>query len=223
MPLGDKKNAKLLLDVERAKQLLEKAGFPNGEGFPAIRLLINRNDTQQRVARVVAKMWKQNLNLDTIIDVKDASELETARVAGEYDLVRRGVVLPTLDESVGMAAIFGVGKKAETLTPVLPKEPEKPGVEAAKQLPLPVKPNDKAPSGLTPGDGHTEPAPAQNIIVTEDTAVFELNAIPLYFPMSFSLVKPYVKGFEINGLDAPLLRDISIDSSWQPKAPRGES
>jgi hypothetical protein len=31
------------------------------------------------------------------------------------------------------------------------------------------------------------------------------------------LVKPYVRGFEINGLDAAMLNNLSIDSNWQPK------
>ena len=55
------------------------------------------------------------------------------------------------------------------------------------------------------------------VLLTEDDAIYELNAIPLYFPTSYSLVKPYVKGFEMNGLDAPSLKDVSIDSGWQPK------
>ena len=212
-----------MLDVDKAKRLIEKAGFPNGQGFPVIRLLVNRNDTQQRVARVVAKMWKQNLNLDTVIEVKDASDLENARMSGEYDLVRRGVVLPTLDESVGMAAIFGVEKKAELLSAALPNEPPKADAQIAKPLSVPQNQIDKAPSGLATADRQAELAPVQNAIVTEDSAVFELNSIPLYFPMSFSLVKPYVKGFEINGLDAPQIKDISIDSNWQPKTAHGES
>jgi oligopeptide transport system substrate-binding protein len=82
---------KFALDSERAKQLLERAGFPKGEGFPKIHLLINRNDTQQRVARLVARMWKQNLNLDTEIDVKEPAELEAFRAAGQFDLIRRGI------------------------------------------------------------------------------------------------------------------------------------
>jgi hypothetical protein len=56
--------------------------------------------------------------------------------------------------------------------------------------------------------------------MAEEDAMYEMNAIPLYFPMSYSLVKPYVKGFEMNALDAPSLREMSIDASWQPDARR---
>jgi len=166
-------------------------------------------------------MWKQNLNLDTEIIVKDLSEMEATRTLGEYDLVRRGIVLPTVDESVGMAAIFGIVRKPETRSPVSPKEPEMadaPTVEGVKQKPL-----EKSNSDLPAADEHSKLVPVAASIISEDDAVFELNAIPLYFPMSYSLVKPYVRGFEINGLDAPTLKDISIDSNWQPKTVRGES
>lgn len=205
LPLGDKKNAKLLLNVDRAKKLVEDAGYLNGAGFPKIRLLINRNDTQQRVARAVAKMWKQNLNLDTEIIVKELSEIETVRASGEYDLVRRGVVLPTADEMTCMSAIFDVAEKVEPLT--VSKESEKSDAQTNKQMSQKISPS---------ADAHTALNADKNVIVTEEQAVFELTAIPLYFPMSYGLVKPYVKGFEINGLDAVSLRDVSIDGSWKP-------
>src|SRR5215204_2947762 len=35
-------------DANRARELLAEAGYPNGDGFPVVRLLINRND-QQRI------------------------------------------------------------------------------------------------------------------------------------------------------------------------------
>lgn len=219
LPLGDKKISKISLDIDRAKQLLENAGYPNGENFPKIRLLVNRNDTQQRVARSVAKMWKQNLNLDTETIVKDAMELEVAKNSGEYDLVRRGIVLPTIDEVVSLEAIFGRGRISAMIPmSILPKENGK--IDALTPTPLPVMLRSAESS---PPDNHlsTEVDKSENtttVTFTEQDAIYELNAIPLYFPTSYSLVKPYVNGFEINGLDAPLMKDISIDSEWQPNA-----
>lgn len=219
LPLGDKKISKISLDIDRAKQLLENAGYPNGENFPKIRLLVNRNDTQQRVARSVAKMWKQNLNLDTETIVKDTMELEVAKNSGEYDLVRRGIVLPTIDEVVSLEAIFGRGRISAMIPmSILPKENGK--IDALTPTPLPVMLRSAESS---PPDNHlsTEVDKSENtttVTFTEQDAIYELNAIPLYFPTSYSLVKPYVNGFEINGLDAPLMKDISIDSEWQPNA-----
>ncbi|MFN6962795.1 MAG: hypothetical protein ACK4S4_03410 [Pyrinomonadaceae bacterium] len=53
-------------------------------------------------------------------------------------------------------------------------------------------------------------------IVDEEEALYEMRAIPLYFPTSYSLVKPYVDGFDINALDSPLLKRVSIDAAWRP-------
>jgi hypothetical protein len=67
------------------------------------------------------------------------------------------------------------------------------------------------------------PVTAGETITTEEKAIWELPAIPLYFPTSYSLVKPYVRGFEINVLDALSLKDVRIDNNWQPKKAKGES
>lgn len=226
LPLGDKKHSKLTLDVERAKQLLELAGYPNGESFPKIRLVINRNDIQQRVARSVARMWKQSLNLETEIIVKDSVEMESVRVAGAYDLIRRGVVLPTADESVSLAAIFGIRKVLEmpaAASPALPTSIDA-GTPVALPLSTPSPDEENGPSDETvlPADPIAALGPLPIGAFTEQDAIFELSAIPLYFPTSYSLVKPYVIGFDINGLDAPTLKDISIDSGWRPKPAKAE-
>ncbi len=63
----------------------------------------------------------------------------------------------------------------------------------------------------------------ENNILTETEALFEFPAIPLYFPTSYSLVKPYILGFETNNLDAPSLKNVRIDNNWQPKKSKSES
>ncbi len=204
LPFSTGSQTKLAQDRQQALDLLDDAGFPEGEEFPTIRLVVNRNDTQQRVARSVARMWKQNLNLETEIIVKDQQELEEANVSGDYDLIRRGVVLPTADEATGMTALFGDRQT----------EP-KPG----------VIPPDAVNTGIANTNTATETPESTGVpeTLTEEIAIFELEGIPLYFPTSYSLVKPYIIGFDMNVLDAPLLRNVRIDNSWQPKQPRAES
>jgi hypothetical protein len=45
--------------------------------------------------------------------------------------------------------------------------------------------------------------------------------MPIYFASSYALVKPYVRGFEANLLDAPSLKHVRIDTSWQQPVPAG--
>lgn len=207
-PLSGKKDGTLSLDVAKAKDLLNKAGFQNGENFPVIRLVVNRNDTQQRVARSVARMWKQNLGIETQIIVIESSEIEATKLTGEYDLIRRGVVLPVADELVSLTSVFGSAERVERQV-VRPAESEISVSEEDKQRRGPSDEEDSA-------DDTKENDASDPTILTEADVLFELNAIPLYFPTSYSLVKPYVRGFDSNALDAPLLQNVSIDTLWQP-------
>jgi len=220
LSLNENNAAEVAFDVEHAREQLAAAGFPNGEAFPKIRLVINRNDLQQRVARAIARMWKQNLNVETEIIVKEFAEIDAARRSGDFDLVRRGVVLPTADEWISLSAIFDLNR---TLPDAVTAET---GDEAA---PL-NNPTQPAPAGKGPMDDGSIPESSESKIAavssparfTEQAAIFEMRAIPLYFPKSYALVKPYVNGFEMNALDAMSVKDVSIDNAWQPKTVRGQ-
>ncbi len=220
LPFSNEKT-KLVQDSNRAKSLLAETGFADGKNFPTIKLLVNRNNMQQRIARSVAKMWKQNLNIETEIIVKDSTEITSAWASEDYALVRRGAVIPTTNESANMSAIFlpedkvipdaTDNKSTETSEVLLPNgnsntvvsvEPsEQPKIEDDADTMPSENPNTK-----TAADGET--------ILTEAQAIIELHAIPLYFPTSYSLVKPYIQGFDINVLDAPSLKNVKIDNSY---------
>lgn len=203
LPFETRPDGELLQDRDKARELLEEAGFPDGLHFPIIRLVINRNETQQRVAKLVAQMWKQNLNLDTEIIVKDLSELNAARQSGDFDLIRRGVVFPAPDSAAAFSSIFGSSQAVDDAPVVVIGNPE---LRSANPL-LP----DATP---TPAAEAPEKRPQQ---ITQERALYEMKAIPLYFPASYALVKPYVSGFDMNSIDAPLLSQVAIDNDWQLK------
>lgn len=207
---------RIVQDFERAKTLLAEAGFADGENFPVVRLLINRNDLQKRIARSVAKMWEKHLNIKTEIIIREGAEFETAVKNGEFDLVRRGAVLPTTNETANMMAMF---PNDETL----PEETNENTDPTAANTEAPVSINKTPESNVETKNekpaAASEPATSakdENAILTEEQALAELPAIPLYFPTSYSLVKSYVQGFEMNPLDAPSLKTVRIDNNWQP-------
>jgi oligopeptide transport system substrate-binding protein len=210
LPLGAKPVKELVQDIDRARDLLAGAGYPDGKGFPVVRLVINRNEAQQRIAKAVAAMWKQNLGIDTEIITKELSELASIKQTGDFDLMRRGVVFPSSDASSNLAAIFDLPEfkvelgSSEFQSPSNSNTPARPVEKQSSKQEL----TDKLPG---------QPIP------TEAEALYDLKAIPLYFPASYSLVKPYVQGFEPNGLDVMSLKDVRIDNNWQPKRPSNES
>jgi len=179
-------------EYERAKRLLAEAGYPDGVGFPRITLLINRNEPQRLVAQSIAAMWRSVLNVETDIVIKNWEEYEAAIRAGDYDLVRRGLVMQTTDELTNIRMLF----------------PEGP------------QPGQPAESGGQPTSTNQQEAKQNNLTVspsieTEAQALRDLSAMPIYFASSYSLVKPYVSGFDANVLDAPSLKSVRINTDWK--------
>lgn len=220
---------KLEHDIEKAKNLLAEAGYPASEKFPVVRLLINRNDLQRRIARSVARMWEKNLNVKTEIIIKEGEEFETAAKNGDYDLIRRGIVLPTTNETTNMLALFssGEGKTEQTEGE---NEQNSTETETEKQTSAykPAEANSNTAAKDKTAETELDELNVQSEsgerpILTEEQAFAELPAIPLYFPTSYSLVKPYVLGFETNVLDAPSLKSVKIDNNWQPTSQDAKS
>ena len=177
-------------DVAKARTLLSESGFPDGAGFPLVRLLINRNDQQRIVAQAIAAMWRSVLGIETEIVMKNWDEYEAAVKVGDYDVVRRGMVMQTTDESTNLRMLF----ERETVLPV----------------------NNSATTALKQGEIAKAEAP---IVTTESEALKELRAVPIYFASSFALVKPYVNGFSGNVLDAPSLKRTRINTGWAERQP----
>jgi len=169
-------------DVNKARELLAEAGYPNGDGFPVIRLLINRNEQQRIVAQSIAAMWRSTLNIETQIVIRNWDEYEAAIRAGDYDIVRRGAVMQSTSELVNLRMLF-----------------------ERDQHPLP------AASPLA----QASPSPQSVVPVeTEEQALKDLKAVPIYFASSYSLVKPYVSGFDSNVLDVPSLKKTRMNTNW---------
>jgi oligopeptide transport system substrate-binding protein len=181
---------------------LSEAGYPNGENFPKINLLINRNEQQRIVAQAIASMWKKGLGVETSIVAKSWDEYESAMRAGEFDIVRRGVVLPTADEIVSMSLMFDPGETVEK-----PLQPAAIDGLTEKGPPRPENPVEALPFRKEP---QSTPPP-----LTEAEAIANFHAIPVFFASSYTLVKPYVRGFDANLFDAPSLKSVKIDTKWQ--------
>jgi ABC-type oligopeptide transport system substrate-binding subunit len=187
-------------EYERARELLAEAGFGGGKDFPKIRLLINRNEQQRVVAQSIAAMWRNVLNIETEIVIKNWDDYEAAIRGNDYDVVRRGIVMQTTDELTNMRLLFEGGGQ----------EPVGTGRSESVR-------DSEAPGGKSPL-AREQPLQTSPPIETEAQALKSLTAMPIYFASSYSLVKPYISGFDSNVLDAPSLKTIRINTDWkQPK------
>lgn len=182
-------------DINKARDLLAEAGYANGENFPVLKLLINRNERQRIVAQSIATMWRTALNIETEIVIKAWDEYEAAIKVGDYDVVRRGLVMQTTSETTNIAMLFR---------------------RDAQPAAAPPSTNGVTTGGLAAVP--TPEPPRTPLIETEAQALKELRAMPIYFASSYSLVKPYVSGFDRNVLDAPLLKRTRLDTNWREQA-----
>jgi len=206
-PVVDKSEL-LEKDYERARQLLAEVGYPDGTGFPKVRLLINRNEQQRVVAQAIAAMWLSVLNIETEIVVRNWEDYEAAIRAGDFDVVRRGMVMQTTDELTNIRALFQEELQSSS-------QATSAGEESASNIP---ETQSSKPPATRQGRLGTLPA-----VETESQALKDLSAMPIYFASSYALVKPYVKGFDSNVLDAPSLKTVRIDNGWKQPAVAGSS
>jgi oligopeptide transport system substrate-binding protein len=201
----EEKSERLTHDVAAARRLLEEAGYPGGEHFPRVRLLVNRNEQQRQVAQAVARMWRDALGVQTEILARPWEEYEAMLRAGDFDVARRSLVMQTTDEETNMLELFG--------------EPAADATAAASAESAPTSSPQSPAAPQTPEPGGARPEiRASAPVLTEEQALRELPAVPLHFASSYTLVKPYVEGFESNLLDAPSLKHVRINTGWRPPA-----
>jgi len=84
--LGETSNQKF--DLEEARKLLAEAGYPNGEGFPTLKIL--NTPSARREVQVIQDILKRNLNINIELDTKDFPVLLDGFNTMNYDLTRIG-------------------------------------------------------------------------------------------------------------------------------------
>ncbi|MFP4114644.1 MAG: peptide ABC transporter substrate-binding protein [Spirochaetota bacterium] len=83
-------------DYDAARELLEDAGFPGGEGFPELTILYNTSEGNRAIAEYVQQKWNEELGINveienqewgTYLDSRDEGNFEIARGAWQGDYV----------------------------------------------------------------------------------------------------------------------------------------
>jgi ABC-type transport system substrate-binding protein len=75
-------------DLEAARKLLADGGYPNGEGFPKLKVVLT--PSAKREVTVIANILKRNLNIDLELDIKDFPVLIDQFDTMDWDVVRLG-------------------------------------------------------------------------------------------------------------------------------------
>lgn len=160
-------------DVEGAKKLLAEAGYPDGEGFPTIKLSFNTNAGHQNIAQAVQDMWKNNLNINVELTNEEWAVFQTSRTDGNYSIARNGWS-SDFNDPVSFLELFQTGNGNNDSKYSNPKFDE--AMEAAK------KENDKK--------KRTEYLRKAEDIMMEDAA-----CIPVYYTNYVICANPKIKDF----------------------------
>ena len=98
-------------NVEAAQALMAEAGYPNGEGFPTVEIVIQNDTTQSLMAQILGEFWKQNLGVDYTIQPYESSVYWSELDAGNFSIDRNGYTVDYVDPSANLR-IFITGANA---------------------------------------------------------------------------------------------------------------
>ena len=75
-------------NINKAKQLLSEAGYPDGEGFPTRELMCNPG--HENIMEAIQNMWSENLGINVTISSQDWNVFIDTRNEGNYQVARHG-------------------------------------------------------------------------------------------------------------------------------------
>lgn len=76
-------------NLEKAKQLLAEAGYPNGEGFPTIEYLYNEGTGHQAIAEAIQDMYSK-IGVNITLASQEWNTFLNTRKNGDYYIARNG-------------------------------------------------------------------------------------------------------------------------------------
>ncbi len=85
-------------DLQKAKDLLAEAGYPNGEGFPEFAYLTNDAGYHKPVAEYLQSAWSE-LGLTMTVNIQEWKTVTADRRNGNFDVARNGWVYDWDDPS----------------------------------------------------------------------------------------------------------------------------
>jgi len=172
----------------QAKRWLAEAGYPDGKGFPAIKLMYNASETHAKIAEAVQTCLKFYLNIDVRPEGKEwddfISSIEQPRTP---DMIRYGWCGDYPDANGWLNDLFHpfrssnhIGWENREFAELMDKARENSDPEARKQY----------------------YRRAEQILTEEEAVV-----VPLYFEIAHCLIKPRVKGWYHMAMGGQHIRD----------------
>ena len=184
-------------DLEQARRLLADAGYPQGEGFPAIDILYHTSERHQVIAEAIQQMWKRELGIEVTLTNQEWKVYlgSTSNERLDFDIARAGWI-GDVEDAINFLECFITGNGNNRT-----------GWGSAEYddiLARVLKENDKA---------------LRHQLYQEAEAILmdELPIIPIYHYTRPMLVQPEVRDYQTN-----ILAYFAYHKVWLDKSKGGE-
>ena len=175
-------------DVGKAKALIAEAGYPNGEGFPAVKLQLNAGGGRNlEIAEAIEDQLKQNIGID--VEMQEVQWAQhTERIdKGEAKFFRLGWIADYPEPENFLNLLWGKNAALPgKLSPINSTRYSNPEFDVLFEQAM-----------STPDDTERYKLYAQ----AEQIAVDDAPMLWIYHDLNFRLVQPWVKGYTSNSLD----------------------
>lgn len=176
------------LDVEKAKKLLSEAGYPNGKGFPEVRILVNSgNSRNSTVAVELQKQLKENLNINVNFESLPNIQKYELQMHGKSDIYRDAWVADFSSPESFLSLFSGDGVPTDFETASFPNTSRYQNMTYDVYFKKGRDSNNKDTS-------YTYFMKAEQVLM--DDAVI----IPLWYEGSYRLLTNNVKGLYLNAM-----------------------
>ena len=175
-------------DIERARALLRRAGFPGGRGLD-VELRFNSSLAHRRMAVAVAAMWKQHLGVRTRLVNEEWKVFVTNRRHGRITEIVRGGWIADWADPANFLDNF----------------------HSASPLNYAFLADAELDRRLDAARDQRGAARLQTLVAAEQRLLDRHAIIPLYYYVSRHLVDPRLVGWEDNAMDIHLSRWLDLE------------
>ncbi|MES2980941.1 MAG: peptide ABC transporter substrate-binding protein [Verrucomicrobiota bacterium] len=84
-------------DPTEAKKLFAEAGFPDGKGFPTLKLLVSSREAAATIGAATQAMWREHLGVEIEIENKEWTAYLVAMQSLDFDMVSGGWIGDYID------------------------------------------------------------------------------------------------------------------------------